>query len=66
VSENRVLGRILRPKREEVTWRWKKLHIGNVIILTVHQILLRRSNQGECDEHVACMEAMINAYNILV
>jgi len=26
VFENRVLRRILRPKRDEVTGEWKKLH----------------------------------------
>jgi hypothetical protein len=27
VLENRVLRRIFRPKRDEVTGEWKKLHI---------------------------------------
>jgi hypothetical protein len=27
VSENRVLRRIFRPKRDEVTRKWKELHI---------------------------------------
>ena len=27
VFENRVLRRILGPKRDEVTWEWRKLHI---------------------------------------
>jgi hypothetical protein len=26
VFENRVLKRIFRPKRDEVTWEWRKLH----------------------------------------
>jgi hypothetical protein len=26
VLENRVLGRIFRPKRDEVTDKWRKLH----------------------------------------
>ena len=26
MSENRVLRRILGPKRDEVTWEWRKLH----------------------------------------
>jgi hypothetical protein len=26
VFENRVLRRIFGPKREELTWEWKKLH----------------------------------------
>jgi hypothetical protein len=27
VSENRVLGRLFRPKREEVTGGWRKVHM---------------------------------------
>jgi len=27
VSENRVLRRIFRPKRDEVTGEWRELHI---------------------------------------
>jgi hypothetical protein len=27
VFENRVLRRIFGPKRDEVTWEWRKLHI---------------------------------------
>ena len=26
VLENRVLGRIFGPRRDEVTWEWRKLH----------------------------------------
>ena len=26
VFENRVLRRIFRPKKDEVTWEWRKLH----------------------------------------
>jgi hypothetical protein len=27
VFENRVLGRIFGSERDEVTWKWRKLHI---------------------------------------
>jgi hypothetical protein len=47
VFENRVLRRIFGPKRDEVTGERRKLHNGNFIICTHHQILLGRSNQGE-------------------
>jgi hypothetical protein len=30
VFENRVLRRIVRPKRDEVTVEWRKLHIGKL------------------------------------
>jgi hypothetical protein len=26
VSENRVLRRVFGPKRDEVTWEWRRLH----------------------------------------
>jgi len=39
VFENRVLKRILGPKRDEVTGKWRK--IKSLMIYTLHQILLR-------------------------
>jgi hypothetical protein len=45
VFENRVLRRIFGPKRDEVTGEWRKLHKGELIICTHHQILLGRSYQ---------------------
>ena len=30
VFENRVLRRIFRPKRDEVTGEWRKLHNGEI------------------------------------
>jgi len=30
VSENRVLGRIFRPKKDEVPGDWRRLHIGKL------------------------------------
>jgi hypothetical protein len=47
VFENRVLGRIFGPKRDEVKGEWKKLHSEELHIYTPPQILLGRSNQGE-------------------
>jgi hypothetical protein len=47
VSENRVLRRIFGPKRDEVTRELRKLHNGNFIICTHHQISLGRPNPGE-------------------
>jgi hypothetical protein len=45
VSGNRV-KRLFGPKRDEETEEWRKVH-GE--IWTLHQILLRRSNQGGLD-----------------
>jgi hypothetical protein len=47
VFESRVLRRIFGPKREEETGEWRKLHNGNFIICTHHQILLGESSQEQ-------------------
>jgi hypothetical protein len=56
VFENRVLRRILEPKRGEVTGEWRKLHSEKLHILysspnVIRQLKLRRMR---CAEHVAC------------
>jgi hypothetical protein len=38
VFEKRVLRRILGPKRDEVTWERRKLHMRNLMICTPHPI----------------------------
>jgi hypothetical protein len=38
VFENAVLRRIFGPKRDEVTGEWRRLHNGNLMICTHHQI----------------------------
>jgi hypothetical protein len=40
--------RIFGPKRDEVTGEWRKLHNEELHILYSPQILLGKSNQGEC------------------
>jgi hypothetical protein len=47
VFENRVLGRIFGPKRDEVTGEWRKLPIGELHNLYSSPVSLGRSNQGE-------------------
>jgi len=39
VFENRV-QRVFGPKRDEVTEEWRRLHNGELMICTAHQILL--------------------------
>jgi hypothetical protein len=39
VFENRVLRRIFGAKRDEITGEWTKLHNGEQMICTPHQIL---------------------------
>jgi hypothetical protein len=38
--ENRVFKRIFKPKRDEVTGGWRKLHNEELKNVTLHQILL--------------------------
>jgi hypothetical protein len=47
VFENRVLRRIFRSKRVEVTGEWRELYKEEFHIFTHSQILLGTSNQGE-------------------
>jgi hypothetical protein len=56
--ENRVLRRIFGPKREEVTAGWERSHNEE----SHHLIKSRIRWVG----YIAHMEAMRNAYNILV
>jgi len=46
VFENRVLRRIIWPKRDEVTRDWRKLHDVELMICTPHQILFRLDGRG--------------------
>jgi hypothetical protein len=57
VFENRVLGRIFGPKRDEVTREWRRLHDGELNDLysspnIIRVIQLRRIRWAG---HVACM-----------
>jgi len=40
VFEKRVIRRIFRPKRDEVTGEWRKLHNEELMICTPHQIII--------------------------
>jgi len=41
VFESRVLRRIFRPKRDEVTGEWRNYIMRSLLICTPHQILFR-------------------------
>jgi hypothetical protein len=43
VFENRVLRRIFGPKRDEVTGKWRKLHIGELHILYSSPDIIRQN-----------------------
>jgi hypothetical protein len=68
VFENRVLRRIVGPKRNEVTGEWRKLHneelrdlYSSPSILVIRIITSRRMRW----EHVARMGEKKNAYRLL-
>jgi hypothetical protein len=68
VFENRVLRRIFGPKGDEVTGGWRKLHSEELhdlySLLSVIRVI--KSRRMRWSGHVACKQAMTNAYRILV
>jgi hypothetical protein len=68
VFENRVLRRIFRPRRDEVTGEWRKLHNEELRDLysspsIIRIIKLRRMRRAG---HVARMGKKRNSYRLLV
>ena len=66
--ENRVLRKVIRPKRDEVTGEWRKLHNDELDDLysapsTVRVIKLRRMRWAG---HVARMGEEKSVYRVLV
>jgi hypothetical protein len=57
VSENWVLREIFRPKRNEVTGEWRKLHNEGLVI---------KSRRRRLADHVARMGDREGAYGVLV
>jgi hypothetical protein len=68
VFENRVLRRILDPKRDEVTGDWRKLHIEELhnLYSSSNIISMIKSREMRWAGHVARIGEKINAYRILV
>jgi hypothetical protein len=68
VFENRVLRRIFRPKRDEVTGEWRKLHNEELHDLYSSPSIIRiiKSRRMRWAGHVARMEEKRNAYRLLV
>jgi hypothetical protein len=66
VFENRAL-RIFRPKRDEVTGGWRKLHNEKLHNLYSSSNIIRKiESRRICAGHVARMGAKRNAYRISV
>jgi hypothetical protein len=68
VFENRVLGRIFGPKRDEVTGDWRKLHNEEFhnLYSSLNIIRMIKSGRMRWAWHVARMGETRNAYRILV
>jgi hypothetical protein len=66
VFENRFLRGIFRPKRDEVTGEWRKLHNEELHNFSHPQISLGRSRRMRWVGHVACMGEERNLYEVLV
>jgi hypothetical protein len=66
--ENRVLRRIFGPKRDEVTGGWRKLHNKELHGLYSSPSVVRviKARRMRWAGHVARMEEVRGAYNILV
>jgi hypothetical protein len=66
--ENRVLRRIFGPKRDEVTGGWKKLYKEEMHSLYSSPSIIRviKARRMRWAGHVARMEEVRGAYNILV
>jgi hypothetical protein len=66
--KNSVLRRIFRPKRDEVTGDWRRLHNEELIDLYSSPNIIRviRSRRMRWAGHVSCMGEKRSAYRILV
>jgi hypothetical protein len=68
VFENRVLRRMFRPKRDEVTGGWRKLHNEELHGLYSSTIIVKviKARRLRWAGHMARMGVVRGAYNILV
>jgi len=68
VFENRVLRRLFGPKRDEVTGKWRKLHIEELNDLYSSPNILRviKSRRMRLAGHVARMGEGKGVYRVLV
>jgi len=67
VFENRVLRRILGPKRDEVTGKWRKLHEElNELYCSPNMVRVIKSRRMKWEGHVARMGEVRGVYRVLV
>jgi hypothetical protein len=65
---NRVLRRIFRPKRDEITGEWRKLHDEELNDLYSSSNIFRliKSRSMKCAGHITCMGERRGIYRVLV
>jgi hypothetical protein len=67
VFENRVLRRILRPRRDQVTREWRKLHNQELNdVYSPNIVWVIKSRRMKWTGHVARMGERRKAYRVLV
>jgi hypothetical protein len=68
VFENRALRRIFRPKRDEVTAAWIKLHkeVLNDLYFSSNIVRAIKSRSMRWAEHLARLEDRRGVYRVLV
>jgi len=68
VFGNRMLGRIFGPKRDEVTWEWRKLNKEELTELYSIPNIIRviKSRMGKCAGHLAHIGERRGKYRDLV
>jgi len=68
VFENRVLRKIFGPRREELTWEWRKLHNEELNDLYCSHNIVRviNSRRMSWEGHVARMGERRGIYRVLV
>jgi transcription termination factor 2 len=68
VFENRVLRKVFGPKRDEVTWEWRKLHNEELNDLYTSPNIVRvvKSRRMRWAGHVARMGEDRGVYRVLV
>jgi len=68
VFENRVLRKVFRPKREEVTGEWRRLHNEerNYLYCSPNIVRVIKSRRMRWAGHVAFVEEKRGVYRVLV
>jgi hypothetical protein len=68
VFENRVLRKVIGPKREEVTREWRKMYNEELRDLYSSPSIIRiiRSKRMRWADHVTRMEEKRNSYRLLL